>query len=60
MHPIAPLHKIFSEDHNLESSTNEIEQCYTHRTTKQASGMYYNSSLLSQNYPPCLNMDFYP
>ena len=36
MHPIALLHKIFSEEHNLESSSNEIEQCYTHRTTKQA------------------------
>ena len=37
MHPIALLHKIFSEEHTLESYSNEIEQCYTtHRTTKQA------------------------
>ena len=30
MHPIASLHKIFSEEHTLESSSNKIEQCYTH------------------------------
>ena len=39
MHPIALLHKIFSEEHTLESSSNEIEQCYTpftHRMTRQA------------------------
>ena len=35
MHPIALLHKIFSEEHTLESSNNKIEQCYSHRTTKQ-------------------------
>ena len=35
MHPIALLHKIFSEEHTLESSSNKIEQCYTHRKTKQ-------------------------
>ena len=35
MHPIALLHKLFSEGHTLESSSNKIEQCYTHRTTKQ-------------------------
>ena len=35
MHPIALLHKIFSEEHTLESTSNKIEQCYTHVTTKQ-------------------------
>ena len=35
MHPIALLHKIFSEEHTLESSSNKIEQCYTHRTTSK-------------------------
>ena len=35
MHPIALLHEIFSEEHTLESSSNKIEQCYSHRTTKQ-------------------------
>ena len=59
MHPIALLDKIFSEEHTFESSSNEIEQRYTHARRK-ASGMYYNFSLLSQHYPPCLNMDFYP
>ena len=34
MHPIALLHKIFLEEHTLESYSNEIEQCYTtHRIT---------------------------
>ena len=40
MHPIALLHKIFSEEHTLESSSNKIEQCYTHRTTKQGHLLY--------------------
>ena len=59
MHPIALLHKIFWEEHTLESSSNEIEQRYTYGHDK-ASGMYYNSSPLSQNSSPCLNMDLYP
>ena len=33
MHPIALFHKIFPEEHTLESSSNEIKHRYTHRTT---------------------------
>ena len=60
MHPIALLHKIFSEEHTLESYSNEIEQCYNHAPHDKASGMYYNSSPLSQNYPPMFEHGFLP
>ena len=50
--------KIFSEKHTLESSSNKIEQGYTHRTIDNASEMYYNTSPLAQKF--CLNIDFYP
>ena len=59
MHPIALLYKIFWEEHTLESSSNEIEQRYTYALHDKAR-MYYNSSPLSQNSSPCLNMDLYP
>ena len=49
--------KIFSEKHNLESSSNEIEQRYTHRTIdNDNTSLYYVSNIIL----PCLNMDFYP
>ena len=58
MHPISPFYKIFPEEHTLESSSNEIEQLYTHarqskRDLLQFSPHYFKSI-------PCLNMDFYP
>ena len=38
----------YALEHTLESSSNEIEQRYTHRTIDNASGMCYNSSPLSK------------
>ena len=39
MHPIVLFHKIFEEEHTLESSSNKIEQCYTYGTARQSKGV---------------------
>ena len=49
--------KKFSEKHTLESSSNKIEQRYTHSMINNAREMYYISSKITH---PCLNIDFYP
>ena len=49
--------QIFSEEHTLEYEL--ISAIRTARQRKRDIG-YYNTSPLSQNYPPCLNIDFYP
>ena len=40
--------KILSEKHTLESSSNKIEQRYTHSMINNASEMYYNTSPFAQ------------
>ena len=49
LHPVELfIKKVSSEEHILESSSNKIEHRYTHCMIYNASGMYYNASLLSQ------------
>ena len=53
MHPIELFLKNFSEEHTLESSGNEIEQCCICTVpSDNASGMYYNTSHYLKNDPP--------
>ena len=49
MHPIALLHKIFLEEHTLKSSSNKIEQCYTH--ARQTKGVLQFLPIISKLSP---------
>ena len=57
------LLKNISEEHTLKSSSNKIEQRYTHSTINDnnARGMNYNTTPLAPKlHPPCLDIDVYP
>ena len=51
--------KMFSEEHNLESPSNNTEQHYTHHTITQA-GCITKPPYYLKSIPPCLNMNFNP
>ena len=64
MHPIELLKKKFSEEHTLESSSNEIEQrCIYTPYERQRKRDVLQYLPLSKKLPPpphCLNIDLYP
>ena len=52
MHPIELFKKKFSEEHTLESSSNEIEQCCIRTSKRQRKRDVLQYPPLSQKLPP--------